>query len=134
MISQLLEVFILQIFDILYEPSNQRTPYSIMYVWAAFEANVSFMSYSKCWNSRRTWNFCFLLTFSWKKLQTKFGILGHLQAIKVPQLKKDKASKLNKSDLYSFWSGIFSAEYLKDNKDSKFNDNFNTSNMTWTRH
>ena len=29
--------------------------------------NVWFMSYSKCWNSRRTWNLCFLFNFQLKK-------------------------------------------------------------------
>ena len=65
-----------------------------------------------------------------KKATAKLCILGHLQAIKVPDLKGDKASNLKKSDLYSFRSDFCSAENLKENKDSKFDNNFNTSNMT----
>ena len=33
--------------------------------------NVWFMSYSKCWNSRRTWNLCFLFNFQLKKIRSK---------------------------------------------------------------
>jgi hypothetical protein len=73
----------------------------------------------------------FSFNFQLKKAATKLCILGHLQAIKVPyKLKRDKASKLKKSDLYAFRSDFWSAENLKENKDSKFDDSFNTWNMT----
>ena len=36
--------------------------------------------------------------------------------------------------MHSVRSDSSSAENLKENTDSKFDDNFNTSNMTWTKH
>ena len=45
------------------------------------------------WNCLRSWNLCFLLIFSWNKAVTEFCILGQVQAIKVPYIKRDKASK-----------------------------------------
>ena len=74
--------------------------------------------------------YLFSFNFQLKNAATEFCFLGHLHAIKVPQLKRDKASKLNKSDLYSLRSDFCSAENLRENKDSKFNDNFNALNMT----
>ena len=62
----------------------------------------------------------FSFNFQLKKTSTELCILGHLQAIRVPKLKREKASKLNKSDLYSYRSDFCSAENLKENKDSKF--------------
>ena len=90
---------------------------------------VSFMSYSKCWNSRRTWIFFFLLTFSWKKLKIKFCILGHLQ--KRLNSKKIKLQSSIRVICIILDPVLFSSEYLKDNKDSKIDDNFKTSNMTF---
>ena len=36
--------------------------------------------------------------------------------------------------MYSFRFDFCSADNLKENKDSKFDNNFNMSNMTWTKH
>ena len=64
----------------------------------AIGTNVWFMSYSKHWNSRRTWNLCFLFNFQLKKIRSKIiqitlielwsfisFELRHLNSIKVPQ-------------------------------------------------
>ena len=83
--------------------------------------------------SRQTWNLCFLVIFSWKKLRPNLAFWDTFKLLRCLN-SRDKASNLNKSDLYSFRSDFCSAENLKENKDSKFDDNFNTSNMTWTRH
>ena len=47
--------------------------------------------------------FIFFSLSAEKSCKPNFAFLDpNLQAIKVPQLKKDKASKLNKIELYSF--------------------------------
>ena len=51
---------------------------------------------------------------------TELSLLGHLQAILVPQLKRDESSKLNKTICTSFRSDFFLQL-----KDSKFDNNFN---------
>ena len=95
---------------------------------------VRFMSYRKCWNCRRTWNLCFLLIFSWKKLRPNFAFWD---TFKLLRCLNSKEIKLQSSiRVICILLDLISVQLknLKENKDSKFDDNFNTSNMTWTRH
>ena len=55
------------------------------------------------------WTFVFFLIFQLEKNMTELSILGHLQAILVPQLKRDESSKLNKTICTSFRSDFFSS-------------------------
>ena len=66
-----------------------------------------------------------------KKLRPNFAFWDTFKLLRCLNSKEiHKASKLNKSDLYTFRSDFFSAENLKENKYSKFHNNFSTSNMT----
>ena len=62
-------------------------------------SNVWFMSYSKCWNCRQTWNLCFLLNFQLSRNQIEKNTLielwsfisfelRHLNSMKVSQKAK----------------------------------------------
>ena len=51
---------------------------------------IQFMSYSKCWNCRRTWNLCFLFIFSWKKLQPNFAFWDTFKLLRCPNSKEIK--------------------------------------------
>ena len=45
-------------------------PTMINSLWVRFDSLIHFQS--KCWNCRWTWNLCFLLILSWKKLRSNF--------------------------------------------------------------
>ena len=85
------------------------------------------MSYSECWNCYLTWNLCFLLIFSWKKLRPNFAFWNTFKLLRCLNSKEMKLQSSIKviCTLFS-WN-------LKEHKDSKFNDDFNTSTMRWTR-
>ena len=67
---------------------------------------VQFMSYSKCWNCRRTWNICFLLIISWKMLQPNFAFWDTFMLLRCLNSKEIKLQEW--FVLFSIW--FFSAE------------------------
>ena len=87
------------------------------------------MSYVlKCWNwnFRRISNLYFLLNFQLKKKTVKeFCILWHLQAIRCLNSKEIMLKSSIRVTCTFYRSDFFSAENERENKDSKFDANYN---------
>ena len=91
------------------------------------------MSYLKCWNCCWSWNLCFLFNFQLKKISSK--IIQISLIIKLWSFISFELRHLNRlkvSQNAKFGRSFFFSWKLKENKDSMFDDNFNTLNMTWT--
>ena len=90
--------------------------------------NIQYSTFKHChipnhWNSRQTWNFCFLLNFQLKKIRSKIIQVTLLNYSTLIAQRCPK--KQNSVGAYFSWK-------LKENKYFTFDENFNTSNMTWT--
>ena len=99
-----------------------------------FDINVWFMSYSTCWNCRRTWNLCSLLNFQLNRNQIEKNTNHSYWALKLYLFWVKAPLKLEGVPKCKVRSKLFFSWKLKKNKDSKLDNNFNTSNMTWTGH
>ena len=76
-------------------------------------SNVLFMSYSTCWNCRQTWNLCFLLIFSWKKLGLNFAFWDTFKLLKCLNSKEIKLQSSIRVICTSFRSDFFFSWKLK---------------------
>ena len=72
------------------------------------------------WDCNRILNLCFLFDFvSWKKMRFRAPV-SYFKGAPTQKRKRDKVSKLNKSDFY-----FFQIWFFLQLKDSKFNNHFN---------
>ena len=93
--------------------------------------NVRFISYSKCWKCRRTWNFCFLLIFSWKKPGPNFAFSDTFKLLRCLKSKQIKLQSSIKVICTSFRPDFKKKTKIQNwTTISIFNTNFNTLNMT----
>ena len=94
--GKILKVFVPSRVVIMYMSSNSnlrdtKKDWKYMYIfWLTVHFYVWFMSYSKCWNCRRTLNICFLLISSWKMLEPNIAFWGTFMLLRCLNSKEIK--------------------------------------------